>query len=95
MTKVLKSNIKEGNLVTSIKGHDVGKVYLVLQISGNFARCVDGVYKLIEKPKRKNLKHLENLNVCYDKLMQKFNDKKLYDFEVKTIIKNEVKMHKV
>ena len=95
MTKVLKSNIKEGNLVTSIKGHDSGKVYLVLQISGNFAKCVDGISKLIEKPKNKNIKHLENLNVCYDNLMQKFKDKKLYDFEVKTTIKNEVKMHKI
>ena len=92
---MVEINIKEGSLVTSIKGHDAGRTYLVLQISNNLALCVDGKYKLIENPKKKSLKHLQNCCKTFDDLLQKYKNGKLYDFEVKTIIKKEVKLHKV
>ena len=88
-------NIKEGSLVVSLKGHDEGRIYLVLNVLDDIAYCVDGKYKLLEKPKKKKIKHLKNCYVSYKNLIEKYKNGKLYDFEVKTIINNEVKMHKV
>ena len=87
--------IVEGCLVKSIKGRDSGRFYLVLNVLDNFALCVDGDYTLIAKPKKKRLKHLENCCKNFEELIKKFKNGKLYDFEVKTILKKEVKMHKV
>ena len=91
----MDNNIKEGSLVVSTKGRDEGRRYLVLNILNDIACCVDGKYKLLEKPKKKRIKHLKNCYVSYENLIEKHRNGKLYDFEVKTILKNEVKMHKV
>ena len=91
----MDSNIKEGCLVVSTIGHDKGRVYLVLKVLDGYALCVDGNYRTLNKPKRKRLKHLKNCYKEFNNLLEKFKNGKLYDFEVKTIIKREVKMHKV
>lgn len=91
----MDSCIKEGSLVTSIKGHDKNRMYLVLYMIDGFAYCVDGNYKLLNKPKKKKIKHLLNNYVFCENLIKKHKNGKLYDFEVKTIIKKEVKLHKV
>ena len=91
----MDSKIKEGSLVVSNAGHDKGRVYLVLKVLENCVLCVDGEYRLIQSPKKKRLKHVKSYYSCYEDLIAKYKNGKLYDFEVKTILKNEVKMHKV
>ena len=91
----MDSDIKIGSLVVSTKGRDAGRTYLVLNVLDDIADCVDGKYKLLEKPKKKRIKHLKNCYVSYENLIEKYRNGKLYDFEVKTILKKEVKMHKV
>ena len=91
----MSSIIQEGDLVVSCSGHDKGRIYFVLEAVENFAKCVDGRYRIIENPKVKNFKHLKSLDINFKNLLVKHKNKKLYDFEVKTIIKKEVKMHKV
>ena len=91
----MDSDIKIGSLVVSTKGRDTGRTYLVLNVLDDIADCVDGDYRLLEKPKKKRIKHLKNCYVSYENLIEKYRNGKLYDFEVKTILKKEVKMHKV
>ena len=91
----MNSEIKEGSLVVSVKGHDKDRLYLVIQILNGYALCVDGDYRTLEKPKKKRTKHLKNCCKNFNSLIEKLKNGKLYDFEVKTTIKNEVKMHKV
>lgn len=87
--------IKEGSLVVSTKGHDKERLYIVIKLSNNTAYCVDGSYKNLNNPKKKNVKHLKNCCKDFKNLVEKFKNGKLYDFEVKTIIRKEVKLHKV
>ena len=91
----MDSEIKEGSLVVSNMGHDKGRTYLVLEISNGCAKCVDGNYRVLGNPKTKRIKHLNNCCKNFNNLIEKYKNGKLYDFEVKTVIKNEVKMHKV
>ena len=55
--------IDKGSLVQSKKGHDLGRVYLVVSIDSTFAMCVDGKFRVLENPKKKRIKHLQDLFV--------------------------------
>ncbi|NCB48299.1 MAG: hypothetical protein EOM55_01520 [Clostridia bacterium] len=72
------------NVVESKKGHDAGRLYLIIRIEGEFAFVCDGKYRLLSKPKKKRLTHLRDTHL-------KFSQKKLQDlqdFEIKTFLKN-------
>lgn len=87
--------IDKGSLVQSKKGHDLGRVYLVLQTDNTFAVCVDGNFRLINNPKKKRIKHLADLFIKNEEFAKKISCNKLHDFEVKTYIKNNKSiMHK-
>jgi len=49
---------KVGTVVISKAGRDKGKWMAVLQISGDHVLVIDGKERPIERPKRKNIKHL-------------------------------------
>ena len=87
--------IDKGSLVQSKKGHDLGRVYLVVDIDSTFAICVDGKFRKIENPKKKRLKHLQDLFVISHEFASKIEQNKLHDFEVTTLIRNNKSiMHK-
>ena len=87
--------IDKGSLVQSKKGHDLGRVYLVVDLDSSFAMCVDGNFRVLENPKRKRLKHLQDLFIVNHEFASKIEQNKLHDFEVKTFIKNnKCIMHK-
>ena len=87
--------IDKGSLVQSKKGHDLGRVYLVVSIDSTFAMCVDGKFRVLENPKKKRIKHLQDLFVKNSDFVSRIEQNKLHDFEVKTFIKNnKCIMHK-
>lgn len=52
--------VRPGQLVSSTQGRDTGRYYLVVGISEDgFILVTDGEYRGIEKPKKKNPKHLK------------------------------------
>ena len=52
--------MKEGLIVKSLKGHDTGRIYLVVaSLDENFVLLCDGQYRKIDNPKQKRVKHLE------------------------------------
>ena len=55
--------LKPGQLVCSKAGRDRGKYYLVWEhIDERHVQVVDGKYKTIERPKKKNVIHLQKHN---------------------------------
>jgi len=84
-----------GSFVLSNKGHDKERLYVVVKIDKEFAYLVDGKYRLLENPKKKRLKHIKDLHQKSCDLIAKLNEKKLYDFEIKTVLQNfDSKLHK-
>lgn len=51
--------ITKGNIVKSISGRDAGRFYLVVKAEDGYAWIADGKVRPLQKPKRKNLKHLQ------------------------------------
>lgn len=75
--------IEKGCIVSSLKGHDVERIYVVVKIEGEFAYVVDGKYRLLNNPKKKRLKHLHDMHEVFENFEEKLNANKLYDFEIK------------
>lgn len=50
--------ITVGQVVKALAGRDKGRFFLVLDIDKGYALIADGKTRLLEKPKRKNIKHL-------------------------------------
>ncbi len=47
-----------GRVVTSLCGHDNGRLYLVVGEENGYLFLVDGKRRRLEKPKRKKIKHI-------------------------------------
>lgn len=58
---MLAKGCAPGQLVQSKAGHDQGRIYLILAVDGNFAACIDGDYRPVDRPKRKRVSHLRRL----------------------------------
>ncbi len=55
-----------GRIVRSKSGHDKGKFYVVIQAAGECVLLCDGKNRPINKPKRKNVKHVSITNTFMD-----------------------------
>ena len=51
-------NITAGTVVISRAGHDCGRAMLVVRNDGEFLFVADGKERKLEKPKKKNRKHV-------------------------------------
>ena len=70
--------IVEGSVVRSTAGHDKNRFYAVLSLRDGFVWIADGKMHRLEKPKRKNEKHLAGTNTVLE-LSQITSDKKLWN----------------
>ena len=50
--------IVRGLVVRSSAGHDKGDFFAIINVENNYAIICDGKRRLLEKPKKKKLKHL-------------------------------------
>jgi hypothetical protein len=50
--------IRSADIVSSLAGHDNGRLYMVLAIEGGFALLADGKIRKTLNPKRKKLRHI-------------------------------------
>ena len=48
-----------GSLVKSLAGHDKDEVFFILKEEVEYVYLVDGKYRTLARPKRKNRKHVE------------------------------------
>ena len=51
----------KGEIVLSLKGHDAGELYCVLDAQDGFARIVNGKGRKLATPKRKRESHLRRV----------------------------------
>lgn len=58
--------IKTNCIVESTKGRDIGKLYVVIKVEGNFAYLCDGKIKNQSNLKKKNIKHIKFIENCED-----------------------------
>ncbi len=57
---------KVGQIVISSAGHDKGDLLMITEIEENSVFVSDGKQRPLEKPKRKNLRHVEATSYIFD-----------------------------
>ena len=56
--------IRRGQVMRSLAGHDKGDFQTVLKVEGVFAYMADGKRRTLENPKKKKLMHLAPTGSC-------------------------------
>ena len=64
-------SILEADIVISTAGREKGKPFLVYVVEGNEVLLIDGKYRRLENPKRKNVKHVRFVQRSDTRVAQK------------------------
>ena len=67
--------LTKGSVVTAAAGRDSGGQFVVTGLDGNFCFIADGKSRKLDKPKRKNIKHIRTTDSMID--LNEITDKKL------------------
>ena len=60
MGKLCDVTLSLGDMAISVKGHDTGRLYVVItELNEDFVLVADGKYRSVENPKLKRRKHLK------------------------------------
>lgn len=81
-----------GHFVTAKAGHDAGTLYVVIAEDAEFIYVSDGKARSLEKPKKKNRKHVQPWRaVVPEELRARLCDgkEKVFDHEIKYAIKQQ------
>ena len=76
-----------GSFVRSVAGRDTGKIYVILASDTEYVYLVDGKIRTMDRPKKKNKKHVRLLDKRDPNLTEKINGKKIRNEEIKRAIK--------
>lgn len=79
---------KFGDFVMTLSGRDKGKIFVIAEDAGEYVYLVDGIYRTLAKPKKKNKKHVISLAYSDTNLLGKWESQsKIVDEEIKRSIK--------
>jgi ribosomal protein L14E/L6E/L27E len=70
-----------GQVVKSKAGRDKDKIFVIIELEGEYAYLVDGNLRRIEKPKHKKIKHIQPTN----NIIQEIKDKLEKDMKVTNV----------
>lgn len=77
-----------GQLAISRSGHDKGRIYVILKEEADGVYLADGRLKSLEKPKKKNKKHIQVIKKLPKNVMELLSpDREFGNEEIKRAIK--------
>ena len=76
--------VEVSDIVISQNGRDIGKYFFVLAIEEGFCLLVDGKGRKLEKPKKKNIKHVKTFGKSDSPVSEKIlREEKLTNNEIR------------
>ena len=79
--------LKIGGFAVSKAGHDLGEIYVIIQMDHEYVYLVDGKIRTISRPKKKKKKHVDGLDDLNSDLMLKVKLQSVRNEEIKRAIK--------
>lgn len=77
-----------GNIAVSKAGHDKGELFVILKSDSEYVYLMDGKARTLEKPKKKNIKHVQCVHYTDKNLADKnTKQEKIINEDVKKAIK--------
>ncbi|TGY96303.1 hypothetical protein E5329_10675 [Petralouisia muris] len=77
----------EIKLAISRSGHDKDSIYVIVKEEANMVYLADGNLKPLEKPKKKNRKHIQIIKKLPKEITQVFTQENFRNEEIKRAIK--------
>ena len=74
-------------LAISRSGHDKDSIYVIVYEEADWVYLADGKYKPLEKPKKKNRKHIQMIKKLPKEITEVFTQENFRNEEVKRAIK--------
>lgn len=74
-------------LAVSRSGHDKDSIYVIVKEEANMVYLADGKLKPLEKPKRKNRKHIQVIEKLPKEITEVFTQENFRNEEIKRAIK--------
>lgn len=65
---------KEAGLAKSLSGHDKDELYIIISLQGEYVTLSDGGKHPLERPKRKNKKHLQLIKRYDESIRRKLTE---------------------
>lgn len=82
------AEFKTAGLVKSLAGHDKGELYIIISVQEEYVSLSEGRKHPISKPKRKNIKHLQLINICDEGLRKKLTEgEAVTDEEIRAFVR--------
>jgi ribosomal protein L14E/L6E/L27E len=78
--------IETGQIVKSLAGRDQGTLYLIIGFEGNRALSANGRNHTVQKPKKKNLKHLQPYRCVVPEIKERIQQGNLSDNAVRNTL---------
>lgn len=72
-------DMESGQVVKSLAGRDKGTLYLILGFEGNRALLANGRNQTVQRPKKKNLKHLQPYRCVVPEIKERIRQGNLSD----------------
>lgn len=78
------NDLQYGQIVKSKAGRDKDKIFVIINIKGEYVYLADGNLRRVENPKMKKLKHVQPTNNIIQIIKDKLeNDKKVTNVEIR------------
>ncbi len=88
------NNIEVGMLAKSLAGHDKNNIYYIHSVEGESVYLIDGSLRTLEKPKRKNSKHIQVIHNI-EETANFIVENKANNEQIKKLVKEYKKEHKI
>ena len=78
-----------GEFAKSKAGHDKEEIFIIINIEEEYVYLVDGKSRILDKPKKKKIKHIQVINQIDEELQRKLETNLiLRDEDIKRAIKS-------
>ena len=80
-------NFQIGQIIKSKAGRDKDRLFVIIDIKGEYVYLVDGDLRKLEKPKMKKIKHVQPTNNILESIREKIiTDQKILNAEIRKTI---------
>lgn len=82
------ASCKIGEFVKSKAGHDKDEIFIIIKIEDEYVYLVDGKSRILDRPKKKKIKHIQIINQIDEELQLKIDTNLiLRDEDIKRAVK--------
>jgi len=76
--------LQYGQIIKSKAGRDQDKIFVIIDIQGEYVYLVDGHFRRIENPKKKKHKHIQPTHIIIETIKHKIeNEEKLTNADIR------------